>query len=550
LPSYLLATIVFTWPLLQSFAGAIPSSRVGSDPGIQAFILGWDWHALTAHPFRLFDPPIFYPERNALTYMDHLLGETLTAAPVLALGGSVPAAYNFLFLVSFAASAWAVYRLVRLLGVSRAGACLGGFLFAFSPYRYANLDVLNQLQTQFLPLGLWFALKFLRKYRARDLAGAAACLVAQVYFGWYYAYHLALALTLLVLVTLLGRSLEPGRVMRGRSAVVAAMSVLLIVPVTLPYAREHAVLTEFRRSLGECALYSADVLDYLKLNRNAVLTSWVPFAAGAQSYWPGLATVLLGALGAGGIRWRSGGPAVAAGAYFLALSATSFLVSLGPILQVAGTRIWIPLPYAALYYIVPGFSGMRAPARFAVLVLLGLAVLAGLGYERLRQRIRGRLPWRAVSLSLFAGSVVFAWPGPLSTIDLDAPTRMPRVYAWLARQPRSEPILELPVPTREAEESETDSIRQFWLLYHGHPRLDGTSGFVSRRYRSFRAAIQSFPSEGALQAAGGTGARLIVVHFADYAPARREALRAKIRGERRLVPLVEFGTDAVFRLAG
>ena len=551
LPSYLLAAILFTWPLVRHFASAIPSSRFTFDPCMQAFILGWDWHSLIKRPLGLFNAPIFFPEPNTLTYMDHMLGETLTAAPVLAVSRSAAGAYNFLVILSFVVSAWAVYRLARLCGASRPGAYLAGFLFAFSPYRFANLNLLNQLQTQFLPLGILFALRFMQRYRVRDLAALAGCLVVQAYFGWYYAYYLAIAIGLLIAYALAMRSFAPGRLPPWKSAAVAAAALLLILPVALPYAREHRLLPEFHRSLGESALYSADVMDYLKLNRNAALAGLFPLATGAQSYWPGLVTVLLGAVGLGGSRpgrdpreksWLKG--------YFLALGAASFLLSLGPILHVAGARIWIPLPYAVLYYIIPGFASMRAPARLAILALLGLAILASFGYDRLRESLRGRPSWRLVVALLAAVSIAFAWTSPLSTVVLPSEKRMPAVYAWLANRPGSEPVLELPVPRRDADENETHALRQFHILYHGHPRLDGISGFVSEKYKEFRSLIQGFPGEEALRAANAMGAKLIVVHFGDYPTAERAKLRSEIGRERRLVPLAEFGTDAVFRLQG
>jgi len=515
---------------------------------MQAFLLGWDWRALHTGPLAVFNAPIFHPEPNTLTYMDHLLGETFLSSPVLAIFRSIPAAYNFLFLFSFVVSAWAVYRLARFCGASRPGSYLAGFLYAFSPYRFANLDLLNQLQTEFLPLGILFAAKFLRKYRARDLAALAGCLVVQVYFGWYYAYYLAIAIGLLLAYALLTRSFAADRVPLWKTGSIAAAALLLILPVALPYIQEHRLLPEFRRTLGESALYSADVTDYLKLNRNAVLAGFLPIATGGQSYWPGLVTLLLGAVGSRGTRLgQNSVEQLRLQGYFLALTGTAFVLSLGPILHVAGARIWIPLPYAALYYLMPGFSGMRAPARLACLVLLGLAVLASFGYERVKKRIDGKIAWPALASVLFVLSIVFAWPHRLSLVELPTKENIPTVNAWLVERPRSEPVLELPAPYADAE-SETHAMRQFYLLHDGHPRLDGTSGFVSRRYREFRSRIQRFPDEDAVGAASVLGAKLIIVHFGDYPEAERDPLRWRIHGERRLVPLAEFGSDAVFEL--
>jgi len=88
---------------------------------------------------------------------------------------------------------------------------------------------------------------------------------------------------------------------------------------------------------------------------------------------------------------------------------------------------------------------------------------------------------------------------------LPSPDHLPPVYEYLARSSERGPILEFPVPARDAEENETHAIRQFYVLFHHHPRLDGTSGFVSRRYRAFRSTVQSFPRDEALDAAMAMG---------------------------------------------
>ena len=66
---------------------------------------------------------------------------------------------------------------------------------------------------------------------------------------------------------------------------------------------------------------------------------------------------------------------------------------------------------------------------------------------------------------------------------------------------------------------------------------------------SFRLAMRSFPDEGSLRAAAEMGARLVIVHFADYVPEERLALRARVRNEPRLVAITAFGDDEVFRLS-
>jgi len=561
LPLYAAAALLLTVPTGAKFSTSIPSSRAAFDPGLQAFLIGWDWHALTRDPLRVFDAPIFHPEPRTLAYMDHMLGETAAAAPVLWLTGSVAAAYNILVLLSFAFSAWAAYRLVRLFGVSRLGAGLSGFLFAFGPYRYANLDLLNQLQTQFLPLGLFFAVRYLQRWKVRDAVGVAAAVIAQIYFGWYYAYYLVAALALLVGYKLVQGSWHAPRGHRRAYALIAALSFATVAPVTWPYVERRLELPEFRRSLGETALYSADLLDYLKTNPTSVLAGAAHLPTGAQAYFPGLVVAALGALGASALwaRRRLSGAGISPrrvaqawgdAGYFLLLAPAAMLLSLGPILHVAGVRLWIPLPYSVLYFLVPGFSVMRAPARLAVLALLACVVLAGIGFKLLETRLRERRPfaWKGMVAAMFGIAVLGAWVRPVTLLELPSSRSMPGAYAWLARQPDKAPILELPAPARDADENETHALRQYWILLHGHPRLDGCSGFVSRRYRAFRAAVQSFPSDEALRAAAGMGARWIVVHYGDYPAGQGDSLRDRIESEPRLDMEARFGNDVVYEL--
>ncbi len=153
------------------------------------FLLGWGWHGLTTHPLEVFNAPIFHPEVRTLTYMDHMLGEAVLGGPIIEVFG-LGAAYNSLVLFSFVASGYFVYRLARLYGISRSGSCVAGFLFAFCPYRFSHLGCLNQIQTQFIPLGIFFAVRFLRTGRIRYGIGAALTLAVQSYFGWYATFHL------------------------------------------------------------------------------------------------------------------------------------------------------------------------------------------------------------------------------------------------------------------------------------------------------------------------------------------------------------------------
>jgi hypothetical protein len=168
---------------------------------------------------------------------------------------------------------------------------------------------------------------------------------------------------------------------------------------------------------------------------------------------------------------------------------------------------------------------MRTPARFAVLVMLATSVMAGLGFDVLRRRYPRLGSAFLVGTLLAAGAL--AWCPNLPFVPYPDRASMPPVYEWLAAQPDSLPVLELPCPARNSVESSLDLRRQMYVLYHQKPRLDGASGFTSNRYEDFRGDMQAFPAREAIRRAYDMGARRLIVHYGDYTPTRR----AEILGE-------------------
>ena len=232
--------------------------------------------------------------------------------------------------------------------------------------------------------------------------------------------------------------------------------------------------------------------------------------------------------------------------YFPVLLVSGLVLSLGPILQVAGHRLTIPLPYALCYYVIPGFSSMRTPGRFAVLVALATAVLAGLGFDALRRRYPRLCSPLLVGTLLGAGAL--AWCPDLPFVPYPDRASMPPVYGWLAAQPDSSPVLELPVPASESVEGPMDLRRQMYVLYHGKPRLDGASGFTSNQYDAFRLDMQAFPAQEAIRRAYDMGARRLIVHYGDYAPALRTGMRHRVGKAEDLREVAAFGLDVVYEI--
>lgn len=83
-------------------------------------------------------------------------------------------------------------------------------------------------------------------------------------------------------------------------------------------------------------------------------------------------------------------------------AALAFILSLGPLARAAGDTVWVDAPYRALYNHVPGFDGLRVPARLGVVVLLFVAALAGEGTRLVLGRWHRRGAGLAVAIGLAA----------------------------------------------------------------------------------------------------------------------------------------------------
>jgi hypothetical protein len=220
--------------------------------------------------------------------------------------------------------------------------------------------------------------------------------------------------------------------------------------------------------------------------------------------------------------WRS--PVVFAScATFLA-----FWLSLGPVPRVFGDPLRDASLYRWLYDYAPGFSGLRVPARYAMIVMFFLSIAAACGARVLAT---GR-QWL---ISLFTAAFLIestVIPMPLNGTavaigHLDPPTTVPTSPTPLTQAidalPRDAILLELPFG---------DISWEIQYLYHStfHWRrmVNGYSGDVPQRYVRTRDALYLLPEEGgerAWQVINQSGATHVVVHERAFGGPRSETMR-------------------------
>jgi hypothetical protein len=588
---FVVATLIMTWPLVTGLGRYVSDP---GDPYFSAWVLHWDWHQLFRDPLHLFDADIFYPSRLTLAFSENMLGIALFGFPLFAAGVPVIAVYNVLFLAGMALSGLGAWALARELCGDSLSALVAGVLYEFVPYRFDHLAHIQLQWGGFLPLALLFLWRYARDARRRDAAAFSLFFVLNGLCCIYYQVFglFAVAITLLVAMTHWNRWRER-RVLRGALwAFVAAGAAL--APVYAPYAVAahlygfHRSLGEgLPWSASLASFLSAGFHNKLYSGITAA------FAAPENQLFPGLIAPILATLGLAGAFHEprperlSPGPRgrplhFLDGAIVLAVVArlaftitggyrigrilsvhepyrTTFLLAvlvgfrlavafprgsafrnvadllrrsrLGPeriwalgmliagILLAFGPKLFFYQGFAALLPFV--FGAVRGCARAVVLLHLGLGTLAAIGVAKLRVRIPARRSLAVVGAILLLELFEFR-AAPIAWATADTQTRP--VYAWLRSQRFPGGVLELPIRLGP------DTSYVLRTTEHGHPILNGYSGFFPTSYLSLKNAFDQTPiASDALRKARVMGCRVVLFHSGEVPGERLIALAAFLR---------------------
>lgn len=257
-------------------------------------------------------------------------------------------------------------------------------------------------------------------------------------------------------------------------------------------------------------------------------------------------------------RRRGASPDAPRGAGFcvLALGAAA-LFALGPHIQAMGHRLGAG-PYAWLVGL-PGFDGLRVPARLLMVVSLFTATLAGFGAAWLLGS-RRMPPWTSRAMCAAAATGIlaesFMAPLPLNTAveapgyrpvqTLDIGRRLPGVYRAIRQLPDPIVLLELPIG-----EPAYDISAEFYAGLHRRPIVNGYSGFwppyYFRRANLYMRATEDPPEVWRMLAEDGV--THVLVHENAFADRRRgEALSGWLRSMGATL-VFQDGGDELFQVA-
>jgi hypothetical protein len=519
---YLAATIVFTWPLALNLTTAIPGD---SFDGWQNY---WNqWWIKQALIDRIANPLVtdllYFPTGVNLYF--HTLNpfNGVTTLPIQLAFGLI-AAYNAVVFLSWVLAGYGIFLLARWVIEGRGARGEGryapvaavsipqaavdvetgwgakgtfasfvapfvaGLVYTLSPFHMAHLlGHMQVMSLQWMPFYILALLRSLQLAKAgrpwrRVALWAGFFLILTGLCDWYFVLYLFLftALTLLWHWAAppgrfgwrkLGRMLAPPLVAGLLFAV--ALSFWLA-----PMVLEATLFRFMVRPAADLYILSASVMDFLVPNRLHTLFrpdsfTWI----GNQIAPVSERTITIGytalalAAAALALAWRKA-------AFWWVMAIFFFVLALGPQWH-WGDIAWkdIPAalngeemtswtPYGLLNQLVPFMRISRSVSRFAVMVQLCVAVLAGIGLWRLLAAMQNSISHYVVSVLMLAALIFEYWvaPYPLSPPDT------PAWYAELAADPDPRAVLNLPM----------NYDRPGYLLYqtvHGKPL---TVAYISR----------------------------------------------------------------------
>ncbi len=464
------AAIAVTWPLVLHMNDGIPYGGDGfqfiwngwwfdkamSDPDLSLWWTPWQYH---------YEP--YFGASLAIHDLSPL--NAFFQSKLSTLFGDF-GAQNLLILFHYVLGAWGAYILAWYLTGNRGASVVAGVIYGFSVFHAMHLSQLSTVSAGWLPLSIYYLLKYTRDGGWRDGVLSILMLIAAALSSWY---HLAFAGVVYFGIMLIGQiglkeNLSDGKRWQ-RAIIVWAASILIISPLLFRAWWESAGLpVEWRVGIGK--LYFLD-------------PAWLIIPPPDHPVFGGLSKMLVGtipgnptegvaslglvAIVLGIAAWFRKNPTTRAWCW---LGLAIFLLALGPTLTVLGWKSPIPGPFQ-IWSMIPGLNLVRVPARFVEPFTLTLAIsaagfLAGLSSTWRTGWRRGLILWVLPILILFETMVA---PVPMVGSEYRHPAleKLPEIYTEATGDPNPpDLIVNFPVLPERAQFS-------FQQTIHEIPTVDG-----------------------------------------------------------------------------
>lgn len=292
LAAFALLVALMTWPQVARLGDG---TRDWGDPLLNAWIMWWEVDAFSSGNFDgFFDANIFFPHRRSLAYSEFLVPQTLFAAPFLLATDNPVLAYNVALLLSFLATAFAMYLLGKHLTGSAFAGFVAGCAMAFSPFMFSHLSHVQVIGAAGFPL----AFLFLHRYFDNGSLAALLCFtvayIVQALANGYYAVYLTYAAGAYIVYRMVTDRRLTDASLRRHLALHGALSLVALAPFYGQY-----LLMRHEIGFARHMAFTADPTSFLaapSINRlYGALTA--PLSGNETNLFTGVSVMILAFIG-------------------------------------------------------------------------------------------------------------------------------------------------------------------------------------------------------------------------------------------------------------
>jgi hypothetical protein len=468
--------IVFLYPLIIRATTHLTSREDGI---FIAWTINWVSRALTSGQ-TIFNAPIFYPYQNTLAFSDPFLTSGVTNIFFSFFTRNLILQHNFQLILGMILCFWGMYMLAHYQTKHVLAAYVSSVFFTFSSLHLHYLVHLHTLLVGGIPCVIYCFLRWRDSGKMRWLVVSNITVLAQTLNSPMTGFFSAATLLPFAFQK---NSLSVFKKNKMQITSVATITLSLLAIFYLPYFQNSSYFS-YTRSIRDAAHFAHS------LNRIFTVELFIVYLVlltyRKKLSLSGIVIALIGAV-----------------------------LMLGPVVKINNQTFKIfdypiPLPYAVLYYIVPGFKAFRASSRWIIVFNLGLSLLLG-------QALAGRNEKKR-KLILATGLTIFLWFTQIPQLKLyEIPLKIPTIYES-AKVQSAQTLAEFPVYVWSMHPyviHEND--RLLYQPFHGKKMYNGVSGFTPPdREQQWANISQQFPAPYVLDHLRENGVTMVLVHFNEY----------------------------------
>ncbi len=540
---FIILTLAITHPLVFNIENFLPYP---GDPFLNTWIISWNLNKLINFNFTdYFDSNIFYPNNNTFAYSENLIGQSLMVLPIYLLKHNPVLAHNVWVFLSFIISAFGVYLLVFYYTKNFMAGILAGIIFGFAPFKLIHNYTHLHLSCCWLPYLMLIWELYIKKSKTKFIFLTVLLIFLFISSSLYFSVFLPIIFLIFFLVKY---KISRNSAERKKIIKILIITIFFTFFVSLFFLKPYLRLATdgFYRAPEEIIKYTPGFDSYFKSPFNFPVTYNSEMLVGPGYVLLAALTVCLVYL----FRQKRELNQETKNNIFI----YSVIGLIGLIISLGFFYHWRPwgngliAPFYFLYYLVPGFSGIRGVGRFSVFFIFSLAVIVGYVFDSYWRKLKNFNKKIILYFCLSAVVILFFCEVLLiNNLYLVPALPIPDVYLWLRAQEDNAIVLELPF-------TDNDRVQQNYLyvfssIFHNKRIVNGYSGYEPASYTFLQNKLNNFKPREDYEILKKYQVKYLIIHYDVYSqPEKMRIERLLMANREKYNPVKQFRNDVVYEL--